>query len=144
MSRVVGSQPSCPATLHKARLVVDEERGIARQAEMMSAENLRGEALIQADQTGCYADKAYDTGRCATSSPNWDRGPHRFHGQAQRGAGEQQVWFNKTASSVRVGVERANPMMKNWRGMARVRGLAQMNENAPSKEPSRSRASRAP
>ncbi len=37
-----------------------------------------------------------------------------------------QIWFNKTASSVRVGVERANATMKNGYGMARVRyrGLA--------------------
>ena len=37
-----------------------------------------------------------------------------------------QAWFNKTASSVRVGVERANATMKNWYGMGRVRyrGLA--------------------
>jgi IS5 family transposase len=37
-----------------------------------------------------------------------------------------RVWFNKTASSIRVGVERANATMKNWYGMARVRyrGLA--------------------
>ena len=37
-----------------------------------------------------------------------------------------RVWFNKTASSVRVGVERANATMKNWYEMGRVRyrGLA--------------------
>jgi IS5 family transposase len=40
--------------------------------------------------------------------------------------GNWQAWFNKTASSVRGGVERANATMKTWRGMARVRyrGLA--------------------
>ena len=32
-----------------------------------------------------------------------------------------QVWFNKTASSVRLGVERANATMKNWYGMGKVR-----------------------
>ena len=34
-----------------------------------------------------------------------------------------QVWFNKTASRIRVGVERANATMKNWYGMAKVRYL---------------------
>ncbi len=34
-----------------------------------------------------------------------------------------QVWFNKTASSIRVGVERANATMKNWYGMEKVRYL---------------------
>ncbi|MGA9599207.1 MAG: transposase [Methylocystis sp.] len=32
-----------------------------------------------------------------------------------------QKWFNKTASSVRVGVERAHATMKNRYGMAKVR-----------------------
>jgi transposase, IS5 family len=34
-----------------------------------------------------------------------------------------QVWFNKTAARIRVGVERANATMKNWYGMAKVRYL---------------------
>ena len=34
-----------------------------------------------------------------------------------------QVWVNKTASRIRVGVERANATMKNWYGMAKVRYL---------------------
>ena len=34
-----------------------------------------------------------------------------------------QVWFNKTASSICVGVERANATTKNWYGMGKVRYL---------------------
>jgi hypothetical protein len=30
-----------------------------------------------------------------------------------------QVWFNKTAARIRVGIERANATMKNWCGMAK-------------------------
>jgi IS5 family transposase len=43
--------------------------------------------------------------------------------QAERGKepANWRVWFDKTASSVRVGGERANATMKNWRGMAGVR-----------------------
>ena len=42
-----------------------------------------------------------------------------------------QVWFNKTASSVRMGVEQSNATMKNWHGMAkdRYRGLARNNSH---------------
>jgi IS5 family transposase len=56
-------------------------------------------------------DKIAYKAKCGTPQPDW------------------QKWFNKTASSVRVGVERANATMKNWDGMAKVRyrGLARNN-----------------
>ena len=48
----------------KAHLAVDEESGLVRKAEMTSA-NVRdsrlGEALIQGDERGYFADKAYDS-----------------------------------------------------------------------------------
>jgi transposase, IS5 family len=48
----------------KAHLAVDEESGLVRQAEMTSA-NVHdcrlGEALIQGDEQGYFADKAYDS-----------------------------------------------------------------------------------
>jgi IS5 family transposase len=115
---------------YKAHLAVDEESGIVRQAEMTSADlhdSQRGEALIQGDERAYYADKAYDSRGLRDRLA--ERGiEDRIAYKAKRGKGlaNWQVWFNKTASSVRVGVERANATMKNWYGMARVRyrGLA--------------------
>ena len=49
---------------YKAHLAVDEESGLVRQAEMTPA-NVHdcrlGEALIQGDEQGYFADKAYDS-----------------------------------------------------------------------------------
>ncbi|MFY9628768.1 MAG: IS5 family transposase [Methylocystis sp.] len=110
---------------YKAHLAVDEESGIVRQAEMTSADlhdSQRGEAMIQGDEQAYYGDKAYDSAalRKALNDKNID---DKIAYKAKRGARQPdwQRWFNKTASSVRVGVERANATMKNWYGMARVR-----------------------
>jgi transposase, IS5 family len=49
---------------YKAHLAVDEESGLMRQAEMTSAnvhDSRLGEALIQGDEQGYFADKAYDS-----------------------------------------------------------------------------------
>ncbi|WP_245278278.1 IS5 family transposase [Methylosinus sp. PW1] len=110
---------------YKAHLAVDEESGIVRQAEMTSADlhdSQRGEAMIQGDEEAYYGDKAYDSAalRKALNDKKID---DKIAYKAKRGARQPdwQRWFNKTASSVRVGVERANATMKNWYGMARVR-----------------------
>ncbi len=47
---------------YKAHLAVDEESGLVRQAEMTSAnvhDSRLGEALIQGDEQGYFADRAY-------------------------------------------------------------------------------------
>ena len=49
---------------YKAHLAVDEESGLVRQAEMTSAnvhDSRLGEALIQGDEQGYFADRAYDS-----------------------------------------------------------------------------------
>jgi IS5 family transposase len=48
----------------KAHLAVDEESGLVRQAELTSAnvhDSRLGEALIQGDEQGFFADRAYDS-----------------------------------------------------------------------------------
>jgi IS5 family transposase len=48
----------------KAHLAVDEESGLVRQAEMTPAnvhDSRLGEALIQGDEQGFFADRAYDS-----------------------------------------------------------------------------------
>jgi IS5 family transposase len=118
---------------YKAHLAVDEESGILRQAEMTSADlhdSQRGEAMIQGDETAYYGDKAYDSAalRKALNDKKID---DKIAYKAKRGTPQPdwQKWFNKMASSVRVGVERANATMKNWYGMTKVRyrGLARNN-----------------
>ena len=49
---------------YKAHLAVDEGSGLVRQAEMTSAnvhDSRLGEALIQGDEQGFFADRAYDS-----------------------------------------------------------------------------------
>lgn len=54
-------------TIHfgvKARLAVDEDSGFVRQADMTSAnahDSWLGDALIQVDERGYFANKAYKT-----------------------------------------------------------------------------------
>ncbi len=115
---------------YKAHLAVDEESDLVRQAEMTSADlhdSQRGEAMIQGDEEAYYADKAYDS-RALREALKARGIADKIAYKARRNKALKnwQVWFNKTASSVRVGVERANATMKNWYGMARVRyrGLA--------------------
>jgi IS5 family transposase len=110
---------------YKAHLAVDEESGVVRQAEMTSADlhdSQRGLAMIQGDEEAYYGDKAYDSQ--ALRDALKDKGiDDKIAYKAKRGGKQPdwQKWFNKTASSVRVGVERANATMKNWYGMAKVR-----------------------
>jgi len=118
---------------YKAHLAVDEESAIVRQAEMTSADlhdSQRGEALIQGDEKAYYADKAYDSAALRGRLEQLGI-VDRIAYKAKRGKplANWQVWFNKTASSVRMGVEQANATMKNWYGMAKVRyrGLARNN-----------------
>lgn len=112
---------------YKAHLAVDEESGLVRQAEMTSADlhdSQRGEAMIQGDEAAYYADKAYDSQ--ALRDKLGELGiEDRIAYKAKRNKPlvNWQVWFNKTASRIRVGVERANATMKNWYGMAKVRYL---------------------
>ena len=115
---------------YKAHLAVDEASDLVRQAEMTSADlhdSQRGEAMIQGDEEAYYADKAYDS-RALREALKARGIADKIAYKARRNKALKnwQVWFNKTASSVRVGVERANATMKNWYGMARVRycGLA--------------------
>src|SRR5208283_4316508 len=110
---------------YKAHLAVDEESGVVRQAGMTSADlhdSQRGLAMIQGDEEAYYGDKAYDSQ--ALRNELKEKGiDDKIAYKAKRGKAQPdwQRWFNKTASSVRVGVERANATMKNWYGMARVR-----------------------
>ena len=110
---------------YKAHLAVDEESGLVRQAEMTSADlhdSQRGLAMIQGDEQAYYGDKAYDSEapRNALSERGIDD-KIAYKGKRGKVQPDWQRWFNKTASSVRVGVERANATMKNWYGMAKVR-----------------------
>ena len=104
---------------------MDEESGVVRQAEMTSADlhdSQRGPAMIQGDEEAYYGDKAYDSQ--ALRDKLKEKGiDDKIAYKAKRGKAQPdwQKWFNKTASSVRVGVERANATMKNWYGMAKVR-----------------------
>jgi IS5 family transposase len=109
----------------EAHLAVDEESGVVRQAEMTSADlhdSQRGEALIQGDEKAYYADKAYDSRALRAKLAEMgieDR--IAYKARRNKPLVNWQAWFNKTASRVRVGVERANATMKNWYGMSRVR-----------------------
>jgi len=118
---------------YKAHLAVDADSGLVRQAEMTSAnvhEARKAEALIQGDEEGYFADKAYDSQAFRETL----RRRGIVDGVAHRGRRSHplqtwQRWFNVWASSVRSGVERANATMKRWYGMSRVRylGLARNN-----------------
>jgi hypothetical protein len=95
------------------------------QAEMSSADlhdSQRGEAMIQGDEEAYYADKAYDSA-ALRKTLNDKKIDDKIAYKAKRRTPQPdwQRWFNKTASSVRVGGERANATMKNWYGMAKIR-----------------------
>ena len=114
---------------YKAHLSVDEESGIVRQAEMSSADlhdSQKGEDLIQGDEKAYFADKAYDS--AALRKVLKDKGiDDQIAYKARRGKPlvDWQKSFNRCASGIRSGVERANATMKRWYGMARVRYLGQ-------------------
>lgn len=110
-----------------------EASGIVRQAEVTSGDlhdSQRGEALIQGDEKAYYADKAYDGAALRDRLKALGiEDKIAFKGKRNKPLANWQVWFDKTASSVRAAVERANATMKNWYGMAKVRylGLARNN-----------------
>jgi transposase, IS5 family len=114
----------------KAHLAVDEGSGLVRQAEMTSANvhDFRlAEALIQGDEQGYFADKAYSSQafretlerRGLIDGVAWRGRPHHPLEDWQR-------LLNSWSSSIRCGVERAHATMKQWCAMRRVRyrGLA--------------------
>ena|SRR5580704_7833170 len=110
---------------YKAHLAVDEESGLVRQAEMTSAnvhDFCLAEALIQGDEQGYFADKAYS---CQAFRETLER-RGLIDGVAWRGRPHHPLedWqrlINSWASSIRCGVERAHATMKQWYGMSRVR-----------------------
>ena len=115
---------------YKAHLAVDEDSGLVRQAEMTPAnvhDSRLADALIQGDEQGYFADKAYD------SQAFRERLERRglVDGVAWKGRRNQplEAWqklMNAWSSSIRCGVERVNATVKQWYGMSRVRyrGLA--------------------
>jgi IS5 family transposase len=112
---------------YKAHLAGDEESGLIRQAIMSSADlhdvNM-GEALIQGDERSYYADKAYDSQALRDALEAQGIKPCiAYKARRNRNQPNWQKWLNRTAASVRAGIERTNATMKNWYGMARVRYL---------------------
>ena len=113
---------------YKAHLAVDEESGLVRQAEMTSAnvhDSRLGEALIQGDEQGYFADRAYDSQalretlerRGVVDGIAWKVKHARYPLEAW------QRLHNAWTGSVRSAVERAFATMKRWYGMGRVRYL---------------------
>jgi IS5 family transposase len=115
---------------YKAHLAVDEVSGLVRQAEMTSAnvhDSRLAEALIQGDEQGYFADKAYSgqafretlERRGLIDGVAWRGRPHHPLEDWQR-------LLNSWSSGIRCGVERAHATMKQWYAMSRVRyrGLA--------------------
>ena len=84
----------------------------------------RGTTVDSPDLTGEASCKAYDSQ--ALRDKLGELGIEdriAYKAKRNRALVNWQVWFNKTASRIRVGVERANATMKNWYGMAKVRYL---------------------
>jgi IS5 family transposase len=112
---------------YKAHLAVDEESGFVRQAEMTPAnvhDSCLSETLIQGDEQGVFADKAYD----AQAFRETLQKRSLVDGVAWKGRRNQPLedWqraWNSWSSSIRSGVERANATMKRWYGLSRVRYL---------------------
>jgi IS5 family transposase len=112
---------------YKAHLAVDEESGLVRQAEMTPAnvhDSRLAEALIQGDEQGYFADKAYSDQafretlerRGLVDGVAWRGRPHHPLEPWQR-------LMNAWSSSIRSAVERAPATMKRWYAMSRVRYL---------------------
>ena len=112
---------------YKAHLAVDEGSGFVRQAEMTSAnvhDSRLAEALIQGDEQGYFADKAYSgqafretlERRGLVDGVAWRRWPHHPLEPWQR-------LMNAWSSSIRSAVERAPATMKRWYAMSRARYL---------------------
>jgi IS5 family transposase len=113
---------------YKAHLAMDEGSGLVRQAEMTSAnvhDSRLGEALIQGDEQGYFADRAYDSQalretlerRGLVDGIAWKVKHSRYPLETW------QKLHNAWATSVRSAVERAFATMKRWYGMGRVRYL---------------------
>src|SRR6202161_2969196 len=113
---------------YKAHLAVDEESGLVRQAEMTPAnvhDSRLGEALIQGDEQGYFADRAYDSQalretlerRGLVDGIAWKVKHARYPLEPW------QKLHNAWTGSVRSAVERAFATMKRWYGMGRVRYL---------------------
>ena len=113
---------------YKAHLAVDEESGLVRQAEMTPAnvhDSRLGEALIQGDEQGFFADRANDSqalretleARGLVDGIAWKVKHPRYPLEPW------QKLHNAWAGSVRSAVERAFATMKRWYGMGRVRYL---------------------
>ena len=112
---------------YKAHLAVDEESGLVRQAEMIPAhvhDARLAEALIQGDEQGYFADKAYSDQafretlerRGLVDGVAWRGRPHH----------PLEPWrrlMKAGSSSIRSAVERAPATMKRWCAMSRVRYL---------------------
>ena len=107
---------------------MDEASGLVRQAEMTSAnvhDSRLGEALIQGDEQGFFADRAYDSQalretlerRGLVDGIAWKVKHARYPLETW------QKLHNAWATSVRSAVERAFATMKRWYGMGRVRYL---------------------
>ena len=107
---------------YKAHLAVDEESGLVRQAEMTPAnvhDSRLGEALIQGDEQGFFADRAYDSQalretlerRGLVDGIAWKVKHARYPLEPW------QKLHNAWAGSVRSAVERAFATMKRWYGM---------------------------
>ena len=112
----------------KAHLAVDEESGLVRQAELTPAnvhDSRLGETLIQGDEQGFFADRAYDSQalretlerRGLIDGIAWKVKHARYPLEPW------QKLHNAWATSVRSAVERAFATMKRWYGMGRVRYL---------------------
>ena len=111
---------------YKAHLAVDEGSGLVRNAQMTSAnvhDGQLGERLIQGDEQGFFADKAYDSQalretlarRGLVDGIAWKVKHQRYPLETW------QQFLNAWAASIRSGVERACATMKQWYGMRRVR-----------------------
>jgi IS5 family transposase len=101
---------------------VDEQSGLVRQAEMTPAnvhDSRLGEALIQGDEQGYFADRAYDSQalretlerRGLVDGIAWKVKHPRYPLEAW------QRLHNAWTGSVRSAVERAFATMKRWYGM---------------------------
>jgi len=113
---------------YKAHLAVDEESGLVRQAEMTSAnvhDSRLGETLIQGDEQGYFADRAYDS-QALRETLERRRFVDGIAWKVKHSRYPLETWqklHNAWAASIRSGVERAFATMKRWYGMGRVRYL---------------------
>lgn len=119
---------------YKAHVAVDEGSGLVRKAQMTSAnlhDSQLGEAMIQGDEQGFFADKAYDSQalrdvlrkRGLADGILWKVKHPRYPLETW------QKYCNLWAGRIRSAVERAPATMKRWYGMSRVRYLGVARNN---------------